>query len=74
MAVTFVTLLLVSWLTRRLYKMGRLPDPLDVFGDRSMEVTALPKKSRVGHSQDGIDNPALDETNGRVRQMEMEKF
>lgn len=74
MIVTLVTLLLVSWVTRRLYEMGRLPDPLDVFTDRSMEVTALPKKSRVGRSQEGIDNPALEETNGRVRQMEMEKF
>lgn len=74
MTVTLVTLLLVSWITRRLYEMGRLPDPLDVFADRSMEVTALPKKTRGGHSQNGIDNPALDEANGRVKPMEMEKF
>lgn len=74
MLVTTVTLLSVSWLTRRLYEADRLPDPLHVFSDRSMEVTALPKKPHGRDVPNGIDNPGLDMANGQHRPMEMARF
>ncbi|XP_045136938.1 high-affinity choline transporter 1-like [Portunus trituberculatus] len=73
MIVTMVTLLCVSWLTRLLYDMGYLRDLLDVFSDRSMEVTALPPKPRQDTPK-GIDNPAMDMSNGQHRPMEMARF
>ncbi|XP_063584984.1 high-affinity choline transporter 1-like [Penaeus indicus] len=56
MAVTMVTLLLVSWLVRSLYDAGKFPDFLNVLSQDTVAVLKRGDEAGPG----GIDNPALD--------------
>ncbi|XP_027208714.1 high-affinity choline transporter 1 [Penaeus vannamei] len=56
MAVTMVTLLLVSWLVRSLHNAGKFPDFLNALSQDTVAVLKRGDEAGPG----GIDNPALD--------------
>ncbi|KAK8723092.1 hypothetical protein OTU49_011840, partial [Cherax quadricarinatus] len=55
MLVTLVSLVLVSWATKKLYQAGKLTDPLNVFTE-DLEVKVKTREN----TNIGIDNPVLD--------------